>query len=394
MIPKNIERRIRQHVYAKQNEFFAIVQPGFENTALKEMNDICGNLSDAKIIEGGIVFNANARDIWKLNYSSRLLTRLLMRIGHFKALYFNELSKKTASLPWELYLNPGHALNFSIKCRHSKLYHTERIEDECLKGINSRMKEAYANHEEILLDKNKQTVYIRLEDDVCTVSLDTTGEPLYRRGFRRHITEAPMRETLASCILYEAEAWKFDAVLDPMCGSGVIPIEAALLSLGIPPGIRRKFVFEEWPGHSIKGFEYIKKIIKEKLKTNAPAFAVFASDISDRAIETARYNADISGLSDKITIKKTDFFSHKRNDFPGSRLLIVFNPPYGERINLNDIKKFYKQIAVKLKKDFPDSAYAVILPSQILETDIGLSPDKKIFFRNGGLKVALLTGKV
>ncbi|MFH0974407.1 MAG: hypothetical protein V1874_01330 [Spirochaetota bacterium] len=393
MIPQNIERRIRQHIQAGKHIFFAIVQPGFEETALQEILCKDVQLSDIKITEGGIEFSAGIKDIWELNFTSGCLTRILMRIGVFKALYFEKFREKIESVPWELYLKPEQTPGFSIKCRHSRLYHTGRIEEECGKGILSRMEKVYpATAREESSEVNRPTVYVRFEDDICTVSIDTTGEPLYRRGFRTHIAKAPMRETLASCILREAGVEKFDALLDPMCGSGVIPLEGALISRGIPAGMCRYFAFEDWPGHREKAFNYLKKKIIKKSKSGSTGFAVYASDIDEKAVETARYNFGTSGIAGDVEISCSDFFSLKRKDFPEEKLLIAFNPPYGERIGLKDVTQLYRQIGIKLRSGFSGSVCAVIVPGIKAEKALGISPIKRIQFINGGIRVALVIG--
>jgi putative N6-adenine-specific DNA methylase len=395
MIPKNIERRIRQHVQAKKNDFFAVVQPGFENTAFEEMKSICIELPDAEIITGGIEFRAGINDVWKLNFTSRCLTRILMRLGHFRVLHFNKFREKIAAIPWELYLMPGKIPVISIKCRRSKLYHTGRIEIECLAGINYRMESIYSTiaKDRTFLPGN-QTVYIRFENDVCTVSMDTTGEPLYRRGIRTHIAKAPLRETLASCILHEAELEKFEAVLDPMCGSGVIPLEAMLISKGIPAGAYRNFAFEEWPGHRPPAFEHLKKSAIDKGKCKASGFAVYASDISEQAIEITRYNAESSGFACDINISSADFFSLRRDDFQHERMLIVSNPPYGGRISVDDISGFYQRLGEKLRRDFSGTFCAFVVPGLKAEKALGIFPIKRIPFINGGIRVILLIGSV
>lgn len=392
MIPKNIERRIRQHIQAKKHIFFAVVQPGFEETALNEISFIGAEISDITIIEGGIEFRAGIREVWKINYRSRTVTRILMRISKFKSLYFEKFRNHILTIPWELYLKPDMLPDFSIKCRHSKLYHTGRLEEECRKGIAERMEKIYPG-KSMRESSGTRTVYLRFEDDICTVSIDTTGEPLYKRGIRKHMTKAPIRETLASCILYEAGIENFDAVVDPMCGSGVIPLEAAFILNDIPAGIMRNFAFEDWPCHSGKAFDYIKRKSDNKFNALSCKIDIFASDIDEKAVEISRFNFEKSGIPVKIHITCKDFFSLKREDFSEGRLLIAFNPPYGGRINMNDIFGFYFRIGEKLRKDFSGSLCALVLPASNAEKALGITPVKRIPFINGGKKVVLHIGK-
>jgi putative N6-adenine-specific DNA methylase len=390
-LPSNIERRIRQHVYAKHHQFFAIMQPGFEKTAAHEMVSLGFDEAALSLLEGGIEFESSIEDMWKIHLSSRCLTRILMRIAAFKVIYFEKLREKMEAIPWELYLSPDTIPEFKITCRHSRLYHSGRIEQECSASIDVRMKKIYTRYgsENKQKDHFLQTIFVRLEDDLCTLSLDCSGDPLYRRGFRTKVTRAPLRETLASLILHEMHAWEFDAVIDPMCGSGVIPIEAALLSQGILPGIRRSFSFEKWPGHPEKKFIFHKKTCMEM--TPARNFKVYAGDIDSSAVEIARSNLEQSNLSDVVSLSQKDFFTLSRSDFSEKKILIVINPPYGERIDAGNIASFYHRLGDKLRSDFADCSFAVIVPEEA-ENPFGMKSAQKISFQNGGIRVALVSG--
>jgi putative N6-adenine-specific DNA methylase len=392
-IPANIERRIRQHVYAKNHQFFAIMQPGFEKTAAHEMVSLGFNESALSLLEGGIGFESSIEDMWKLHLASYCLTRILMRIATFKVIYFEKLREKMETIPWELYLSPDTIPEFKITCRHSRLYHSGRIEEEASAAIKEKIKKIYTQYgsENKQKDHFCQTIFVRLEDDLCTVSLDCSGDPLYRRGFRTKVTQAPLRETLTSLILHEMHAWEFDAVIDPMCGSGVIPLEAALLSQGILPGIRRSFSFEKWPGHPEKNYAFHRKTCGNKIP--APHFQVYASDIDSSAVEIARSNLEQSDLSDAVSLSQEDFFTLSRSGFNEKKILIVMNPPYGERIAAGNIASFYRRLGDKLRSDFSDCSFAVIVPEEA-ENSFGMKSAQKISFQNGGIRVVLISGLI
>jgi putative N6-adenine-specific DNA methylase len=295
------------------------------------------------------------------------------------------------AIPWELYLSPYSIPDFNITCHHSRLYHTGRITEECSAAIGSKMKKIYPHYESAAEQKDRfsQAIFVRLEDDLCTVSLDCSGDPLYRRGFRTKVAQAPLRETLAALILHEAHAWEFDAVIDPMCGSGVIPIEAALLSQGIMPGMRRSFSFEKWPGHPDRKYLFHEKICAEIIPV--PFFKVYAGDSDPKAVETAQSNLDQSGLADFVSLSQKDFFTLLRTDFKEGKILIVTNPPYGTRIDAGDINTFYRRLGDKIRSDFGGCSFAVIVPKEA-ENVFGMKKARKILFQNGGIKVALITG--
>jgi putative N6-adenine-specific DNA methylase len=391
-LPNNIERRIKQHIYAKNHQFFAIIQPGFEKTAADEMISLGFSEASLTLHEGGIEFESSIEDMWKLHLASRCLTRVLMRITVFKAIYFEKLREKLEAVPWELYLSPDTIPEFKVTCRHSRLYHSGRVEEECDAAVKTQMKKTYLQKNVTADQKDHftQTIFIRLEDDICTVSLDCSGDPLYRRGFRTKVSQAPLRETLASLILREARAWEFDAVIDPMCGSGVIPIEAALLSQGILPGARRSFSFEKWPGYPEKKYAFHRKTMQEA--TASYHFNVYANDSDPKAIEITRSNLEQSGLSDFVELSQKDFFSLSRSDFPEKNILLVMNPPYGARIDAGNILSFYRQLRDKLRSDFADCSFAVIVPA---EAEKAFGENKsRVHFQNGGIRVELVVGVV
>ncbi|HEY1407008.1 MAG TPA: hypothetical protein VF857_10400 [Spirochaetota bacterium] len=386
-LSKGIERRVKQHVYAKEHDFFAIIQPGFEEICSSDIFEAGGIIISS--VEGGIEFRSDIETMWKTHLTSRGITRILMRLMKFKVIYFEKLFAKLEEIPWELHLDKDRSIDFSVTAVHSRLYHSGRIESECRSAIISALSRIHKDKGSIIVGgDDAQLIHIRLEDDICTVSLDCTGEPLYRRGFRTLVEKAPLRETLAAMILRYARIEQYEALCDPMCGSGIIPIEGALMAQGVPPGIRRTFAFEKWPGHSSKGFEYTKKVIREKMSTFP--LSIYASDINDKAVETSRLNcSDV--LFQDIKIQKRDFFDLKLSDFPEKKILFAMNPPYGERLAAGDnADTFYHKIGEKLKDDFSECGYAVIIPGTDFEKSFGLRYDRKIIFMNGGIRVALL----
>jgi len=384
---KGIDRRIKRHVYAGEHEFFAIVQPGFEEVAAAEI--IAAGVSDTELIEGGVIFRANVETVWKIHLATGGITRVLMRLASFRVIYFEKLHEKVAEMPWELHITPGTFPSVSASASHSRLYHTGRIEQECRASIAERLESVFGGTIDAeSAETNGQTVYVRLEDDRCTVSLDCTGDPLYRRGFRTFVERAPLRETIASMMLRFADVGKYNVLCDPMCGSGVIPIEGALMSRGIIPGSRRTFAFEKWPGHSEKGFAYVKRVMTEH--SHAFPLEIHASDIDGGAVETARKNFAQAGFDD-IKVCERNFFDLMPEDCGAGRILFVMNPPYGERLDTQgNTARFYREIGQKIDKDFPKCGFAIIVPGEENAKHFALRYDRRILFMNGGIPVALL----
>jgi putative N6-adenine-specific DNA methylase len=383
---KGILRRIRQHVVAKEHEFFAVVTPGFEHICERELAVM--GIMGTHTIRGGISFRAKVRDVWRVHLLSRGVTRVLMRLDRFRAENFTRLHEKIASFHWELHLATDIRVICSVSCSHSRLYHTGRIDEECREGITARMRNVFGEGCSPRSDGGPvQEIFIRFEDDICTVSLDCTGEPMYRRNFRPFVERAPMRETLAACMLMEARLERYNLLLDPMCGSGVIALEGALMAGGIVPGSRRKFAFEKWPGHSEKGYAFCTR--EAAASVQGFPLGVSVSDIDHKSIETAAANFAHAEITD-VKIVCRDFFTIDPIEFRKKKLLIAVNPPYGGRLGTHgNVAAFYKRLGDKLRKDFHSAGYAIIVPGEDAERALGIRGDRKIPFMNGGIRVAL-----
>ena len=389
-IDKN-HRRIKQHVIAKTHTFFAIVHPGFENTSKRELHDL-GITSITDSIDGGIEFKGKLDQCYIVNLSSRTVTRLIMRLSTFKVSRFNDLKKKINQVPWELYIDDGMNLSFQVTSSKSKLYHTDRIREECEKGIRSRLTD-YNKEIHFSPDsepEDTQIIFIRIADNICTVSLDSSGELLYKRKEKPLTAKATIRETLAASILKEAKIEKYDLILDPMCGSGTFSLEGAGIQLGKIPGFNRRFSFMKWPAFRQNNFDYIKNDLIKKYKVNDKENLSLLSDIDPVAIETAEKNIQLSTLESHIKIEKRDFLKEPIRIPESRKTLMVLNPPYGTRLKNHDIEKLYRKIGNLIRKEYSHSGYAIIVPSLELEKILSLTYDRKIIFTNGGIRVAVI----
>ena len=394
-IPPSITRRIKQHVYGKSRLFFAIVQPGFEKTALNEMSSFGFDPGKIKIIEGGFEFVCNIRDVWKIHIMSRTITRIIMRVGKFKSAFFNDFQKNIAAIPWELHLLPDEMPGIKVKSSKSKLYHTERLSAECLSGIRTRMKKNYPEQKNDTRRLNyQQTVYLRIEKDNCTISLDCTGNALYKRNFRIYTETAPIRETLAASMLLEADLKLYETVIDPFCGSGVIPVEAALMLKRIPPGVKRNFAFERFPGHGEKAFLFLRNELAKNIKHLTGNVSIYANDIDKKAIETVKKNLENSNMTDDIKLSCNDFFKLERKEFSGKKILIATNPPYDHRLKSGSKEDFYGKLGQKLRRDFKGCSFSIIVPGIDTEKAFAMNYKKKLLFINGGIPVSLLIGDI
>ncbi|MBN1499931.1 MAG: hypothetical protein JW982_07245 [Spirochaetes bacterium] len=375
----NIEKRIKRKIKARRHSFYAVFPYEFQREILDEFKDY-----DVEIIsveKGGIEFLSSIQECMNMNLSSAALTRILLRVSTFRAILFSELKRSVSEIEWELYLDSTVPLSFKISCHASRLYHTDRIENEVRKGIEKRFSEVCSRKIEFPTEENNQTVFIRINENRVTVSLDSTGLPLYMRNIKTEISEAPLRENLAYLLLKKAGIDSYDTIVDPMSGTGTFSIESYLYKNHIFPGKYRNFAFEYWPVFSRPAFEFMKKSHAEAKAD----FLIYASDISEKNTESINRNFRKAEMD--FIAEKKDFFSIK-NNFPGRKVLLVLNPPYGKRLeNRSGIPDFYKKIAVKIKEDFTSAGYIILCPEFVPCEQCGFDFDEIFVFSHGGIKI-------
>jgi putative N6-adenine-specific DNA methylase len=385
---KAIARRIKDHVVGSRHDFFAVVHPGFEEVARQELREL-GIGSPALQGSGGIGFSARLDDAWRLNLGAGTLSRLLMRLARFKATGFAEFRDKLAAVPWELHIAAGTRVSFSISAAASRLWHEGKLAEESAKAVRARL-EAYGRPAGFA---GVQSVFIRLDGNRCQVSLDSSGELLYRRGRGKFTEGAPLRETLACSALRAAEVAKYRVVMDPFCGSGTFALEAGAILRGLPVNDGRAFAFENWPCFRPARFRHVREELARELESRAPAgeHRICCSDVDAGAAATARRNLELAGFADLAEVEQRDFFALRPPAADPAAVLLVMNPPYGARLEKgSDIAGLYRRIGAKVRRDLRGCAYAIIVPGIELEKALGLPHEKKILFRNGGIPVALI----
>jgi putative N6-adenine-specific DNA methylase len=329
-------------------------------------------------VAGGVEVRGGLPEALRLNLWSRIASRVLMRMGEpFRATSFPELVQKASALPWEQFVRRGSRVAFRVTCRKSRLYHSGAVEERLLAALSSRVEIAAAEAAGEEEESDSQLFVARLDHDLCTVSADSSGALLHRRGWRGPQAKAPLRETLAAALLLAA-GWSGDTPLcDPLCGSGTIAIEAALFAMRRAPGLSRKFAFQRWPGHSARQWEHL---VSEARKQERPlAVRIEASDQDSGAVAAAKENAARAGVALEVTQRRLADLSPD----PG-RGLIACNPPYGHRIGA-DLHQLFVDLGTAARKrpgwDLAmmaadaDSTRASKLPLQeLLQTQTGGIP--------------------
>ena len=378
MTEPNIEKRVKRQIKAKTHNFFAVYPPGFSECAEKEIKEVEGS-ENISVEYGGVNFSGKMDVLYRATLQLRGSVRILMRIADFHAENFRELKRKTESIPLELYTGNNAVYDFSVSTEKSRLYHTGAVEETLSEALSN----SNTNPE------NRHTIYARIVNDRCTLSIDTSGDPLYKRGYKLLTPEAPLRENICAMILNQFQLNKYSTVVDPMCGGGTFTLEACSLFGRINPfSEERTFAFQNFPVYSDKTFLDIKR------KTALPEIntGFFAYDINHESINISLQNFSNAGINGFVKTDTTDFFSLKRNKFPDGNILITLNPPYGKRLETD--KSIFTEIYSKLKNDFPDSSFAVILPDHEATIFTERFDCKRIVFSNGGIKVSAIIREV
>jgi putative N6-adenine-specific DNA methylase len=378
------EKRVKRRAGGREHDFFIVCSPGLETVCRSEIITAGFPESKLKPVEGGIEFRGRISDCATMNLMLRSPSRILMRIGRFKADSFEKLEKKINAIDFPLFLPKNCRLRFSITARKSRLYHSDAIAERCETVILEQLKSTDTFTSKKV---SAQTVYIRAEQDEFLVSLDSTGDLLFKRGVKEKVTAAPLRENLAFAMLFWTGFTAGDILLDPMCGSGTFSLEAAMIKAGAAPGHFRSFAFESWPGFSRKAFAHLKKLA-HKNQASASEKQIFASDIDDYAVAVMRQNMAPHDFCQTIDLCQKDFFSLSPSMIPSDKKgVIMLNPPYGKRLEeKTGTKVFYREIEKKLISDFKGWRLGIIFPSkEIMKHSLLALQWKPIF--HGGLDI-------
>jgi putative N6-adenine-specific DNA methylase len=386
-------------------KLFVVCTPGLEPFAAQELHQlglIEGDFSPqsksfltasgAPYESGGIEFQGSLRDAYRANLYLRTASRVLVRIGQFYAAEFSELRRKAGHLIWENYLAPERPISFRVTCRKSRLYHETGVAERVEGAIGDRLGKPAAVHKysEDSGTDLPQLIVVRLFDNLCTISIDSSGELLHRRGYRLATAKAPLRETLASAMVM-ASGWdKISPLLDPFCGSGTIPIEAALLAGRVPAGFRRRFAFMDWPDFDSKFWNKLLADAAKAIVSDIPK--IIGSDRDAGAVRAAQANAERAGVADWIDFSCRAISSIDPPSGPG---WVVTNPPYGVRVSQrNDLRNLYAQFGKVMRAKCPGWWVTMLCDRDQLIRNTGLDFNQGIPMMNGGLKVKLVRSLV
>lgn len=379
-------------------DWFAVVAPGAEEAAAQEARRVLG--AELAVVPGGLEMKGPIALGMHANLALRIPTRLLLRLGQARAREFGKLRHQLARLPWEQVLPPDAAVRITATASHCRLYHTGAIDETVRGAIGDRTGRTpdkapgqAAGQPAGAVDDGAGAaplVLVRGIDDVWTISVDSSGERLNRRGWRTEAGEAPLRETLAATLLELAGWTPEQALLDPMCGAGTIPIEAATAALGLAPGRERAFGFERWPAFHDAGrlaWTALRERAEAARRDALPA-PIVASDRSAEAVATARANAARAGVAAHVSFDQRELGDVTA---PAATGLFIANPPYGARLGARrDLPALYRQMGSVLRDRFAGWRAAVVVPDVRLASAFRLPVTASHRLFHGGLSVHLL----
>lgn len=376
-------------------ELFAVAIPGTEALVAGELAEL--GLGPARAVPGGVSFRGDAAALVAANLHLRTATRVLVRLAEFRAASFPALAEGLAGVAWERHAARGAPLRLAVRAtaHKSRLYHTGAIAERVEEAVAARLGASVeavrrAEDDDGPEDSTASAdlmVVVRLERDRCTVSVDSTGEPLHRRGYRLATAKAPLRPTLAAALL-AAAGWRPDEpLLDPFCGSGTIAIEAALRAAGRPAGALRGFACARWPALA-GAYPALRAAAEAMAAKTCPSgqASIAASDRDPGAIEAARANARRAGVEAAVGFAARAFAACEPS---AARGLLVTNPPYGLRVGrARTLRDLYAHIGHALKTTFAGWRAAILCPPE-LRADLGVELRPVLRARTGGLLVEL-----
>jgi putative N6-adenine-specific DNA methylase len=376
---------------------FAITAPGLERITLEELR-LLGYRAEAE--PGGVSWDGGFEELQVANLRLRTASRVLVRVAEFTARTFPELERHARKIPWDRYLPPERPVQWRVTCRKSRLYHQGAVEQRFAEAVERALgtgPPASSEHAEEDEGAEAQMFVVRFFRDRCTVSADSSGALLHRRGYRLATAKAPLRETLAAGALL-ACGWTGEIpLIDPMCGSGSIPIEAALLARRIAPGVAsadrrpRPFAFQQWPTFDRAIWERTVAGAVEEIRPSAPV-EIQGSDRDAGAVEAAHANAARAGVADDVHFSVAPVSAI---DPPGSSGLLLTNPPYGIRVGESKrVRDLYAALGTIARERLRGWRIGLFSADRELERQIGIALHEQISTRNGGIPVRVLTGDV
>jgi putative N6-adenine-specific DNA methylase len=372
---------------------FVITAPGIAKITATELRTLA--LKPVDVERGGVLFRGSLEDIYSANLQLRTATRVVVRIAAFHASSFAELERRAKKIEWERWLPATGEVKFRVTCKKSRLYHSDAVAERLMNAAAHHCADldfAVAENEDAADGEvsSSQLFIVRLVRDEVTISADSSGDLLHRRGYRPESTRASLRETLAAAMLLASEWKPGKPLLDPLCGSGTIPIEAAMIAKKKAPGASREFAFQRWRSFDENLWRNVLGKARDAELTNVEG-AIYGGDRDAGAVEIARRNADRAGVGDDIEFSRRslaqslDVFAESAEGTG----CVVTNPPYGMRVSEGaDLRNLYGMLGARAEKN-RWSLGVLTSDEKLARQSAGLSPAFKT--QNGGIPVTFFS---
>lgn len=353
---------------------------GLENVLAGEL--LALGVDAPVVLNRAVEFYGTKEQLYKANYFCRTALRVLKVIGKFKVVDENDLYKKMGQVNWADYLSINHTLAVNVVVKRSVITHSQYAALKTKDAIVDQFREKFGKRPSVDIDDPDLRINVHINGTDCTLSIDSSGDPLYKRGYRRVQGEAPINEVLAAGMILLTGWDGKQNLLDPMCGSGTILSEACMISGDVPAGhYRRHFAFEKWRDFDGNLWDTIKSDGRKAM--GPPKANIVGFDKSPRALNAARINLKSSRFEKYVELKAISF---EHSTPPTDEGIIITNPPYGERIENSDLPGLYKMIGDVLKKYYSGwQAWLITSDSPALKS-VGLRTSKKIILYNGPLE--------
>jgi putative N6-adenine-specific DNA methylase len=364
--------------------FFAPCPRGLESVLAAELADLGG--VDVTPAEGGVGFGGPLELAYRANLESRLASRILWQVGHGAYRDEQDIFQLALDLDWPQWFRADRTLRVDVSATRSPLTSLEFTTLKIKDAVCDRHRAAGGVRPDISKDQPDVRVHAYLTAGEATFYLDTSGEPLFKRGYRRQTAEAPLRENLAAGLLRLAQWQPGTPLLDPLCGSGTIAIEAALMALDIAPGLKRAFGFQKLAWYDGSAWQKIKQTAQRRARAAAPA-KIYARDIDDIAIHQCHVNIDAAGVAGAIVLEQADVLAATAPEAGGT---IVTNPPYGVRLaGSHALADFYPRLGDALKQRYSGWTAFMLSGDTRLPKLIGLKASRRTPLFNGALECRL-----
>jgi putative N6-adenine-specific DNA methylase len=365
------------------SSYHAKTLKGFEQILAGELRDI--GAEEVRPVNRGVDFTGSVSMMYKANYCARTALRVLKPIARFKAFNEEKLYRKIREIDWSEYMTYKQSFAVDAVTFSNVFRNNHFVELKIKDAIADQFREKTSLRPSVDLRNADIRINVHVQETYVTVSLDSSGESLHRRGYKKFAHPASLSEVLAAGMVmitgYNGER----PFLNPMCGSGTIAIEAAMIASGTFPGaMGRSYSFQHWPDYDEVLFERLKESLPPPRQ---PGYPIHASDSDPSAVRMTKNNARVAGLDALIDVRKEDFLAPGELHEPS---LVIMNPPYGERLKVDDIEALYSGIGNTLKHRFPGSEAWLYSASLDALRFIGLKPTRKIPLFNAGLEGKLL----